>query len=163
MNTSKLVRAALMTAIVLALTLIVIPIPMSQGYINLGDAGVYAAAAAVGGIWGVVAAALGSALADVILGSFAIYAPATFLIKGLAALFALIILKRAKGGWRLLGLVGCGVFIAGGYLAFETLFVSGSFAAALANLPFNLVQAVVGASLGYVLIALMEKLHLGTK
>lgn len=162
MNTSKLVRAALMTAIVLALTLIVIPIPMSQGYINLGDAGVYAAAAAVGGIWGVVAAALGSALADVIL-AYTFYAPATFLIKGIAALFALIILKRAKGGWRLLGLVGCGVFIAGGYLAFETLFVSGSFAAALVNLPFNLVQAAVGASLGYVLIAFMEKLHLGTK
>ena len=89
MNTSKLVRAALMTAIVMALTLIVLPLPMSQGYINLGDAGIYAAVVAVGGIWGVAAAALGSALADVIL-PYPIYAPATFLIKGLAAFFAML-------------------------------------------------------------------------
>ncbi|HWQ57484.1 MAG TPA: ECF transporter S component [Clostridia bacterium] len=159
MNTSKLVRAALMTAIVLALTLIVLPLPMSQGYINLGDAGVYAAVAAVGGIWGVAAAALGSALADVIL-AYTLYAPATLVIKGIAALFALLVLRRLKGAWRLLGLLGCGVFIAGGYLVFEGLFVSGSFAAALVNLPFNLVQAAVGAALGYALISFMEKLHL---
>lgn len=162
MNTSKLVRAALMTAIVLALTLIVLPLPMSQGYINLGDAGVYAAVAAVGGIWGVAAAALGSALADVIL-AYTLYAPATLVIKGIAALFALLVLRRLKGAWRLLGLLGCGVFIAGGYLVFEGLFVSGSFAAALVNLPFNLVQAAVGAALGYALISFMEKLHLDSK
>lgn len=162
MNTGKLVRAALMTAIVMALTLIVLPLPMSQGYINLGDAGVYAAVAAVGGIWGVAAAALGSALADIIL-AYTLYAPATFIIKGLAALFALLLLKRLKGAWRFLGLAACGVFIAGGYLVFEWAFVTESFAAALVNLPFNLVQAVVGAALGFVLISFMEKVHLNEK
>lgn len=162
MNTTKLVRAALMAAIVMALTLIVLPLPMSQGYINLGDAGVYAAVAAVGGIWGVAAAALGSALADVIL-AYTIYAPATFIIKGLAAFFTMLLLKKAKGGWRLVGLLGCGIFIAGGYLLYEGLFVSGSFTAALVNLPFNLIQAAVGASLGFVLISFMEKLHLDAK
>jgi uncharacterized membrane protein len=162
MNTSKLVRAALMTAIVMALTLIVLPLPMSQGYINLGDAGVYAAVAAVGGIWGVAAAALGSALADVIL-AYTIYAPATFVIKGLAALFAMLLLKKAKGGWRVLGLLGCGVFIACGYFLYEGLFVCDSFAAALVNLPFNLIQGAVGASLGYALVSFMEKLHLDAK
>lgn len=159
MNTTKLVRAALMAAIVMALTLIVLPLPMSQGYINLGDAGVYAAVAAVGGIWGVAAAALGSALADVML-AYTIYAPATFIIKGLAALFAMLLLKKAKGGWRVLGLLGCGTFIACGYFLFEGLFVCDSFAAALVNLPFNLIQGAVGAALGYALISFMEKLHL---
>ena len=163
MNTSKLVRAALMTAIVMALTLIVLPLPMSQGYINLGDAGIYAAVVAVGGIWGVAAAALGSALADVILGAYTIYAPATFLIKGLAAFFAMLLLKKAKGGWRVLGLVGCGMFIACGYLLYEGLFVYDSIAAALVNLPFNLIQGVVGAALGYALISFLEKLHLDAK
>ena len=162
MNTTKLVRAALMAAIVMALTLIVLPLPMSQGYINLGDAGIYAAVVAVGGIWGVAAAALGSALADVILG-WAIYAPATFLIKGLAAFFAMLLLKKAKGGWRVLGLVGCGMFIACGYLLYEGLFVYDSIAAALVNLPFNLIQGVVGAALGYALISFLEKLHLDAK
>ena len=162
MNTSKLVRAALMTAIVLVLTLIVLPLPMSQGYINLGDAGVYAAVAAVGGIWGVAAAALGSALADVILG-YTIYAPATFIIKGLAALVAMVFLKKLKGGWRLLGLLGCGMIIASGYLLYEGLFVCESFAVALVNLPFNLIQAAIGASLGYALITFIGKLHLEPK
>ena len=101
MNTTKLVRTALMTAIVMALTLIVLPLPVSQGYINLGDAGVYAALAAVGGGWGVAAAAVGSALADLVLG-YSIYAPATFIIKGLAALAALFVLRRMRGAWRAL-------------------------------------------------------------
>ncbi len=162
MNTTKLVRTALMTAIVMALTLIVLPLPVSQGYINLGDAGVYAALAAVGGGWGVAAAAVGSALADLVLG-YSIYAPATFIIKGLAALAALFVLRRMRGAWRALGLIACGALIAGGYLVFEGLFMSGSFAAALVNLPFNLIQGVVGAVLGFVLINFMERLHLDAK
>ncbi len=162
MNTAKLVRAALMTAIVMALTLIVLPLPVSQGYINLGDAGVYTAAAAVGGAWGIAAAALGSLLADLVLG-YSLYAPATLLIKGLAALFALLALRHLKGLWRLLCFAGCGIFIAGGYFLFEGLFVSGSFAAALVNLPFNLIQGAVGAALGYVLVGFLEKLHLEAK
>ncbi len=162
MTTAKLVRAALMTAIVMALTLIVLPLPMSEGYINLGDAGVYAAVAAVGGVWGVAAAALGSMLADIIL-AYSLYAPATLIIKGLAALFALMVLRKLKGAWRLLGLLASGVFIACGYLVFETFFVTDSFAVALVNLPFNLVQAAIGASLGYVLISFMERLHLNEK
>ncbi len=159
MNTNKLVRAALMTAIVVALTLIVLPVPVTNGYINLGDAGVYAAVGAVGGWWGVAAAAVGSALTDLILG-YTIYVPATFLIKGLAALFVMVMLKRVKGFWRLLMLLASGCIIAGGYLLYETLFVCDSFAAALVNLPFNLLQGLVGAALGAVILQLIQRMHL---
>ncbi len=161
-NTAQLVRAALMCAITTALTLIVLPVPITNGYLNLGDVGVYAAVGVVGGVWGVLAAAVGSMLSDFIL-AYAVYAPATFVIKGLAALFALVLLRRAKGFFRFVCLIACGVFIAAGYFLFEGVFVCDSFAAALINVPANLLQGVVGAALGYVVLRFTEKLHLDTK
>ena len=64
--------------------LIVVPLPAS-GYFNAGDIFVLLSAWCLGPLFGSVASAVGSALADIVSG-FAIYAPATFLIKGLPAL-----------------------------------------------------------------------------
>lgn len=149
-----------MTAIVTALTLVVLPVPVTNGYINLGDAGVYASIAAVSGVWGVAAAAVGSMIADLALG-YTLYAPATFVIKGVAALIAMLLYKRLKGGWLILGFLAAGLFIAGGYLAFETVFVCDSFASALVNLPFNCLQGAVGAAVGYAAARFIEKAKLG--
>ena len=73
--------AGLMCAIVVVTTMFAaIPIPGVQGaYANAGDAAVYASAHLLGWPWGVAAAAIGSMLADLLLGS-ALYAPATFVI-----------------------------------------------------------------------------------
>ena len=81
--------AGLMCAIVVVTTMFAaIPIPGVQGaYANAGDAAVYASAHLLGWPWGVAAAAIGSMLADLLLGS-ALYAPATFIIKGVMALLA---------------------------------------------------------------------------
>lgn len=65
--------------------LIVVPLPI--GYFNTGDVFVLLAAWCLGPIYGSVAAAVGSALADVISG-FTIYAPVTFFVKGADALVA---------------------------------------------------------------------------
>ncbi len=156
MTTQKLVKCGLMTAIVLALTLIYIPLPISQGYVNFGDAGVYASAVYIGGGWGVLAAALGSALADLVLG-YSIYIPATFIIKGAAAAVALLFLKRMHGFARFFGILICGILIALGYFIYEALIVLGSLDAALVNLPFNAIQAVIGAIAGYAIIKLIKK------
>lgn len=159
MKTNKLVLAALMCAIVILLTLIVLPLPIANGYINLGDAGLYAAVHAVGGVWGIVVSAVGSMISDLILG-YSIYAPATFVIKGAGALVALLLTKRLRGRWRVLGLMLAGAVIAGEYFLFEGLFITGGFAPALVNLPFNLIQGGVGAVLGYVLMELIERIKL---
>ncbi len=66
--------------------LITIPLPAS-GYFNTGDVFVLLSAWCLGPIYGVVAAAIGSALGDLFLG-YALYAPVTFLIKGLDAFIA---------------------------------------------------------------------------
>ena len=66
-----------------ATVLITIPLPAS-GYFNTGDVFVLLSAWCLGPIYGVVAAGVGSALGDLFLG-YALYAPATFLIKSLDA------------------------------------------------------------------------------
>ena len=74
--------------------LITIPLPAS-GYFNTGDIFVLLSGWFLGPLFGSVAAAVGSALADVFSG-FALYAPATFLIKGLDALIAYLVWSFLK-------------------------------------------------------------------
>ena len=70
-RTNKLVFTALMTCLVLLGTILFrIPIPMTQGYVHLGDAMIYIGVLLLGKKYGAVAAALGSSLGDV-LGGFA--------------------------------------------------------------------------------------------
>lgn len=92
----SLVMHSILLAIIALLTLFAsVPLPMGSGgaYLNAGDAAVYVSAYVLGPIGGSVVSALGSALADVLHGS-AIYAPATFVIKGLMALVCGIMLKK---------------------------------------------------------------------
>ncbi len=69
---------------------IVIVVPLPTGYFNAGDVFVLLAGWCLGPLYGSVAAAVGSALADVISG-FPVYAPATFFIKGSVAFLAFYI------------------------------------------------------------------------
>ena len=89
MNTGakKIVMAAMFAAIICIATFIVkIPTPM-RGYMNLGDCAVLLAGWLLSPGYGFLAAGLGSALADV-FGGYAVYAPATFVIKGIMAVVA---------------------------------------------------------------------------
>ena len=81
-NKTKILRlcfCALLMAIVCVCTMVAIPLPI--GFFNLGDAACILSAHLLGPFLGVIAAAIGSALADILLG-YAVYAPATALIKG---------------------------------------------------------------------------------
>lgn len=158
MSTKKLVLCGLLTGIVTVLTLIVIPLPISNGYVNLGDAGVLLAANMIGGVWGMLCAGIGSLLADLILG-FAVYAPATFLIKASAAGISVLLYKRLKGGYRFLALLIGAVAVPVGYFLFEGAFVLNSFAAAAVNLPFNALQALLGAVLGFALLNVAQRVY----
>lgn len=150
-----MVFAGLSTAIVTVLTLIVIPIPISNGYINLGDAGVYAAVGALGPV-GIACAGVGSMLSDIVLG-YGVYAPATLIIKALEAALAYFLAKKRKGALRLIMLMVSALAVPAGYFLFEGLFITGTFASALINVPFNAVQAFVGAALGFVLMNYADK------
>ena len=96
-RTNKLVFTALMTCLVLLGTILFrIPIPMTQGYVHLGDAMIYIGVLLLGKKHGAVAAALGSSLGDV-LGGFAFWAPWSFIIKfAMAFVAGSLIEKRSK-------------------------------------------------------------------
>lgn len=82
----KLVMTALMTALITIVTVIIpIPVPFTNGYIHLGDSMIFLAVIILGWRYGAIAAALGSAFADLVL-PYAYWAPWTFVIKGGMAL-----------------------------------------------------------------------------
>ena len=157
----KLAFAALFAALCCVSTLIII-IPLPNGYFNTGDVFVLLSGWFLGPLYGAVAAAVGSALADLWSG-FALYAPATFLIKGsnaaLAWLIAACVKKLVKKGSldcipRIAGaLTGEAVMVLG-YFLFESVLYG--FAGGVAALVGNTLQ---GICCGVVAVALFSAIY----
>ena len=90
--------AMMMCIIMVSIVLFRVPIPFTQGYVNLSDAMIFLAVIMLGYKYGAIAAALGSMLGDLMAG-FAMWAPWTFFIKGgMALIFGLIIQSTLMGG-----------------------------------------------------------------
>ena len=150
---------ALFVAIICACTLIAIPLPI--GFFNLGDAACLMAAYVLGPVFGTMCAAIGSALADLLLG-YAVYAPATAIVKGAMALCACLIFRALtkKGKLQILPLalaavVGEAIMVAG-YFVYEAL-VLGFGMGALASVLGNTTQGVCGAVISTVLMTVFIK------
>lgn len=153
-KTKKLVLAALFAAIICVGTLITVPVPVTNGYVNLGDCVVLLCGWVLGPAYGFVAAAIGSSLADLILG-FGVYAPATFVIKGLMALTAYYVFRLLGKNSkyllpRIVSALASEIIMVSGYTAFET-FTYG-FGGAIANIVGNIVQGAFGIIAGTLLI-----------
>ena len=161
-KTKKIVVASLMAALTCVATMIIkIPSPL-EGYLNLGDCVVLVAGWILSPLYGFLAAGLGSALADLLSG-YALYAPATFVIKGLMALAAFAVyklLQKRVGRFasRLVGGVTAEVLMIAGYFVFEG-FMYG-FGPSLINIPANGVQGVAGIIVGLLLIKVFEKANI---
>ncbi len=154
-----IVMAGLLTAIVVVVTMFVqIPIPNLAGaYINAGDAVCYVSAFLLGWPVGAICAGVGSALADLLLGS-ALYAPATLVIKfAMAAVAAAGLARMKKKSGRVLVLALAGLIMLGGYFAYEWMLYG--WAAASASLLFNLIQYAAGVVIGLVAIHGVEALR----
>jgi len=140
-GTKKLVLSSMMAALIFVITWTVkVPLPFSSsgGYINLGDAAIYFAGALLGPAGGFFAAAVGSALAD-ILGGAAIYVLPTFFIKGLMGLVCGVFMTRKKTfkTFAVAAFVG-GLIMVSGYFLFEYFVLDKAYA--VAALPFNVIQ-----------------------
>jgi len=135
----------------------VIVLPLPTGYFNVGDVFVLLSGWFLGPLYGSVAAAVGSSLADVISG-YAIYAPATFIVKGLDAFISYLVwtffkkfIKKEKFDFLprvFAGILGELCMIVGYYL-FESIFLVG-FSGALASVLGNALQGglcCIGATL----------------
>lgn len=161
-RTKKLCFCSLFAAIVCVCTLISIPLPI--GYFNLGDAAVLLGGWLLGPLLGCIAAAAGSALADVLVG-YAIYAPATALIKGLMvlcsfAIYAPLCKKAKKGATNVLAhslsAVAAEVLMIFGYLLYEGVVLSYG-VGAFASITGNVLQGAFGVAISTVLYAILKK------
>lgn len=169
MKSKKLVGITL-AAVFAALTYVAttfIRIPAPVGYVNLGDCFVLAGGWLLGPLYGVLAGGIGSMLAD--LFGFPLYAPATLVIKSLMAFAAAFIgvkLAKGKSPWaafalRLVSaLTGEAVMVAG-YFIYEICIYDLS--AALAAVPFNLVQGAAGAVTAVLLFEALRAAGLASK
>ena len=155
----KIVVAALLAALTCISTMIIkIPSPL-KGYINLGDCIVLVSGWLLTPSWGFLAAGLGSALADILSG-YIIYAPATFLIKGLMALvafygFKLLCNRCGNLPSRIISGIAAEILMISGYFVFEG-FLYG-FVPSIVNIPPNAVQGVAGIVIGTALMKVFEK------
>ncbi|MBR3183608.1 MAG: ECF transporter S component [Firmicutes bacterium] len=139
-RTNRLVFTSLMTCLVLLGTLLFrIPVPMTQGYVHLGDAMIYIAVFILGKKQGAVAAALGSSLGDV-LGGFAFWAPWSFIIKFAMAYACGSLTEKTS---KIAAMTAGGLIMCAGYLIAERI-MYGSWALAAIGLPWNAGQFAVG-------------------
>ncbi len=156
-KTRKIVLSSLLAALVCVATMLIkIPSPL-KGYVNLGDCVVLLSGWILSPLYAFLTAGIGSALADIFAG-YVIYAPVTFLIKGVMALICCYGVKAIKKK-PLVSKVVSGaiaeIIMVGGYYIFEG-FMYGFIASAV-NIPANAIQGIVGIVLGIVLIKVFEK------
>ena len=160
-KTQKIALSALLAALIfIATRFISIPLP-AVGYVNMGDGLVILAGWMLTPGYGFLAAGIGSALSDV-LSPFVVYAPVTFLIKGLMAVIIHLFIKALKKQKIVAGIIGgltAETVMVGGYLLFESVLYG--FKTALVSISFNAIQGGVGLIVGVTLIYIFSKRKIG--
>ena len=155
----KLTLSAAVCALTFAATFISVPAPFF-GNVNVGDSVLLLGVWLLGGPWSIVAAAVGAALCD-LTGAYAVYAPATLIIKAGMAAIALLIKKltshRSLPLQRILSGLGAEAVMILGYFLYEAFFLQLGVEAAMLNAPFNCVQGTVSIAAFYVIHALLSK------
>lgn len=162
MKDSKWLKKTIVAAMFATLTCIFtmflrIPIVGGQGYIHLGDMAIYLAASILPLPYACVAAGIGGAMADV-LGGYAIWAPATLVIK------ALLVIPFSSKKEKIITPRNCvataiciAVTVAGYY--FAEWIIYGSAVSGIASIPWNVAQAVGSALLYIVLGFALDKMN----
>ncbi len=141
------ILTALTTAVTMAL---VVPFPPTKGFFNLGDAMVFFSALTFGMRAGAICGGVGSAIADILLG-FGYFAPITFVAKGSEGLVAGAIGRTNRGApaAKFLGVTVGGLCMVSTYFVAE--WVLYGIGPAIAEIPVNVAQVLIGGSIGIVL------------
>ena len=148
-TTKKLVMTALFMAFTIIATMF-IRIPITFGYVKLGDAFIFLSVFILGPFCGAIVGGVGAGIAD--LFGFAAYAPGTLVIKSVMAIVTWLIYKALKGVFKnnmlaeiVAGVVGA-LIMAAGYFIYEALLFTTVWAAFL-NMPWSILQGMVGVAL----------------
>jgi uncharacterized membrane protein len=148
----KLAMAAVFAALVCVATLtLVVSIPATSGYFNVGETVIYAAALLFGPLVGGIAGGAGAAVADIIVApQFAI---GTLIIKGVEGAIVGFLYKKLRRRIRSFTLSATiavtigGLEMVAGYFIYEQLVLGYSFAVALLEVPFSILQMLVGLAI----------------
>lgn len=148
-TTFKVAAAAIFAALVAVATLLfVFPIGATSGYFNLGETLIYIPALVLGPLVGATAGA-GATFADILSG-YAQYAPGTFTIKAIEGFLVGFLnqklnlkIKNITVSATIAVVIG-GFEMVAGYFLYETLVLSYPVALAAVEVPFNIVQMLVG-------------------
>ncbi len=154
--------AAVLAAIITVATVMIqIPLPLSNGYINMGDTfilvGVW-----FSGMWAVPSAIIGSVIADLMTG-YAVFAPATLVIKGFMALGAYMVYRAFnKNGHesvagRVISAVIAETVMVAGYFLFSLILLNGNFYGALSGVAGNSVQGIIAVISAVAIMLAMKK------
>lgn len=157
----KIVLTGVLAAMVYVST-VVIQVPTAGGYTNVGEGLCLLSGLLLGPWYGFFAAGIGSGLADLLAG-YTHYVPGTFLIKGLVALIAALLvrpyLRRSEKlpVWKLALLeIPSELVMVAGYFGYKALILGKGLAAA-ASIPNNLVQAAIGIVLSVLLYSALSR------
>jgi len=155
----RIAAIAIMTAVTMVFTYVVrIPIAPTRGYINLGDVAVFFTAFTFGPFTALISGGLGPAIADIVAG-YSQWAPITFAAHGLQG-FAAALVIRALANRKIAepaaGLAGMIVMIV--LYLLGGAFMMG-FAAAVVEIPMNIIQNAVGILGGFVLSRAVKRAY----
>ena len=159
MKIKNIVLTALFAALIFIVTSFLripaVVILGAGGYIHLGDLFIFLACYYVGGWYAILAAIIGSTLADLI--GYPAYALATLVIKGLMA--AAVVLLCWKSKRKLIQIISFaigGVVMIAGYFVYEVFILHLGYGA-VAGLLSNGIQAVAGIALAIPIIILLDR------
>jgi uncharacterized membrane protein len=150
-----------MAIALVTLSTMVIRIPTIKGYINFGDIMIFVTAILLGKKSGFLAGAFGSALAD-ILSSYVIYAPGTFIIKGLEGLICALLVginsdNRINTYSLIIAPIISGLWMVFGYFIYE--YILFGIGTAFPDIFTNLIQGGVSAIAAIPIILTMKKMN----
>lgn len=150
-----------LTALTAAITMATfVPFAPTKGYFNIGDSMVFFSALAFGARAGAICGGIGSAAADILLGS-GYFAPYTLVAKGSEGLVSgLIAGKKMDRKWiTAFGIAAGGACMVATYFFGELLILNVGLGAALAESVGNGLQVVVGGTIGALLAHYVRKAY----
>ncbi len=152
--------AGILTALVFVFTAY-LHIPVHTGYTHIGDGFIFLAACLLPLPYGIFVGSAGALLADCLTG-YALWAPASVLIKGLTVLFFARQNKQLLSVRNCLALLPAGGLCIGGYYLYEGV-ITGNFMAPIAGVWGNLIQWIFSSGLFVILAFTMDHFHLKDK
>ena len=153
-NTSEKIRLLTIAALMAALCLLLtgyLHIPSSKGYIHIGDGIIFLAASMLPAPYAVGVGIAGAGLADILSG-YAIWFPATAVVKGVTALMFSRRSEKIITVRNLLAIIPSFIVCAGGYIVYEALVITDFKTAAVQIMSY--VTQITASAVLYILVGI---------